>query len=81
MVVIQDEDMIVSALTNQLLQQTIHPQKISSTDFKGGDTGSLSTDTTTTTYTPRSRPHLPPLGRGKADCFFIAAGKILVAHR
>lgn len=70
--------MIVSSLTNQLLQQTIHPQKISSTDSKG-DSGSISTDTTLNT--PRLRPHLPPIGRGKADCFFIAAGKILVAHR
>lgn len=66
--------MIVSTLTNQLLQQTVHPNKISSST----DTGSISTDTT---FTPRSRSHLPPIGRGKPDCFFIAAGKILVAHR
>jgi hypothetical protein len=77
-IVVQDEDMIVSSLTQNLLQQvtggggaegrgdngTISSAGTSSSLLLGGATGSSG-----------------GMGRGKADCLLIAAGRMLMAHR
>lgn len=70
--------MIVSSLTESLLHSATNNSKLSLTsDLNHLDNGTVTTDTTPATL---SGP-IASIGRGKADCMLIAAGKVLVAHR
>ena len=73
-VLVQDEDLIGASLTEHLLSAATNNNNLTITsDVTFGD-GSVST-----AETPRQA--LPPMGRGKADCMLLAAGRILIAHR
>ena len=71
--------MIVSSLTEYLLHSATNNSKLSLTsDLNHQDNGTVTTDTTPATL---NTGPIASIGRGKADCMLIAAGKILVAHR
>jgi hypothetical protein len=88
-VVVQDEDMIVSSLTESLLHSATNNSKLFLTSDLQQDQGTVTSDTTPSTAAAAAAAStlsgqyaaLPSIGRGKADCMLIAAGKILVAHR
>jgi hypothetical protein len=76
--------MIVSSLTESLLHSATNNSKLLLTsDLNQQDNGTVTTDTTpaSASLSTTGQYHLPSIGRGKADCILIAAGKILVAHR
>lgn len=73
-VIVQDEDLIGVSLTEYLLSQATNNNHISITSDVTPEEGSLST-------AEAQRQALPPMGRGKADCMLLAAGRILIAHR
>jgi hypothetical protein len=78
MVLVQDEDLICSSLTQKLLSYTTNNPNVSLTSDSVSGSGSVSSNSG---RGPSKRTPLPPTGRGKADCLLIAAGKVLVAHR
>lgn len=73
---LQDEDMIVSSLTDSLLHHDTNNSKLFLTSDIGHENGTIASDNTHVTMSG-----LPQIMRGKADCLLIAAGKVLAAHR
>ena len=74
MTLVQDEDLIGASLTEPILSQGTNNHHMTITTDVTPDSESVSTADT-------PRPALPPLGRGKADCMLLVAGRILTAHR
>lgn len=78
MVIVLDEDLICSSLTQKLLSDTTNNPNTSLTSdsVTEGMGGSVSSASALS-----GRSSLPPTGRGKPDCMLLAAGRVLVAHR